>query len=91
MFTSLMSILHPILSGLPSEIYSIENGHYFMAFLVYVMAFTTHICALIIDVKYLLIGLERKYAFDNRHRYEEFNGSLARKFFYIVVSFTKNL
>jgi hypothetical protein len=50
------------------------------------LAFTTHICALIIDVKYLLIGLERKYGFENRRIYETLDGSLARKFFYIVVS-----
>lgn len=81
-----MSILHPIIGALSPKIYSIANGNYFLAFLVYSMAFITHICALIIDVKYLLIGLERKFAFEKRHKYEEMDGTLARRFFLIVVS-----
>jgi hypothetical protein len=32
-----MSILHPILAGLPKELYSVEKGHYFLAFIVYMM------------------------------------------------------
>ncbi|KAI6187538.1 hypothetical protein M3Y98_00255000 [Aphelenchoides besseyi] len=83
-FTANLSIIHPLLSGLPARIYSVANGHYFAAFLVYTMAFISHICALVIDIKYLAIGLERRFAFQNRASYELRDGSKARSILLIL-------
>ncbi|KAI6170931.1 hypothetical protein M3Y97_01105900 [Aphelenchoides bicaudatus] len=84
---ALVSVIHPILLQIPRSYYSFDTSNYFGIFITYLMIFCLSVMILILDVKFLLIGLERKYAIDWRHSYEQKDGTLAKKLILRVVIF----
>lgn len=70
-----MTLIHPFTNGIPRQNYSVENGHYYCATMVYSLQFICLACTLMLDTKFLLMGYESYLAFKNRSDYEYRDGS----------------
>ncbi|KAI6219453.1 hypothetical protein M3Y95_01112700 [Aphelenchoides besseyi] len=85
--TSLSTIVHSIALLIPEKWYSVERGQYVGAFLVYGLHFLTMIFVIIVDSKFLLVSIERWYAFKHRLSYElNDNGNGAKKVLTIYLT-----
>jgi hypothetical protein len=71
--------MHPIVEFVPSLWYSIERGNYANAAFFYTVAFLNYAFVMILDSKFIMIMLERRYAFKNRMNYEAKDGSTGFK------------
>lgn len=80
-------MLHPIPQLISPEFYSVQNGNYFGAILVYGIHWISMILLMIVDSKFLLVGIERWYAFKFRADYEGRDGSGSRNILMYYVNF----
>ncbi|CAD5233196.1 unnamed protein product [Bursaphelenchus xylophilus] len=73
---------------LPLHVYTL-HGNYIvprlMALFVYTCFFIHHCCVCVIDIKFILLGLERRFAFQQREVYEHDNGACGRKLLVITI------
>ncbi|KAI6179821.1 hypothetical protein M3Y98_00652200 [Aphelenchoides besseyi] len=68
--TAFIALLRPLLRGISERSYSVKDGHYIKAAFVYLLFYLVQVFTLIMDAKYLLVGLERYVAFRDRADYE---------------------
>ncbi|KAI6188865.1 hypothetical protein M3Y98_00400300 [Aphelenchoides besseyi] len=81
-----VAILHPIVLIVPSDYYSIKSGNMLTIIFVYISVFLLSVAVLIFDIKFLMVGLERKFALNDSANYQEQNGLSASR--YIIQLFT---
>ena len=84
--TAIFTLVHPILVHIPPQFYSIANGRYFEAALVYSLFFIVQACVILLVTKFMLIAIERRFAFTHRIVYENADFSVARRLIYFVVN-----
>ncbi|CAD5230199.1 unnamed protein product [Bursaphelenchus okinawaensis] len=68
------ALLRPIYFLVPEETYYIASKNYFRMFVMYALEYISHVAILMFDVKYIIIGYERRVAFKNRATYENNQG-----------------
>ena len=86
LMAAILTLVHPILVRIPPHVYSIKEGRYWGAALVYPLFFFVQTLIYLLVSKFLLIALERSYAFNNRQSYENSNSSIAWRMIKIAVS-----
>jgi hypothetical protein len=80
------TLFHPILMLIPQRWYSIKDGKILNACLYYSWSYFQNSIVYLVDIKYLLIGLERNIVMRNRHTYEKRDGSDAKRLLIRAVS-----
>ena len=83
--TAVYTLVHPILVQIPPHVYSLKEGRYWGAALVYSLFFLVQAFIYILLVKFMLIAVERRYAFNHRRSYENSNSSTAWRIISIAV------
>ncbi|CAD5213276.1 unnamed protein product [Bursaphelenchus xylophilus] len=84
-----LSIAHSIYNFIPREYYQTSSGDYGRAYLLHGFAGTIHFLIIVVEFKYLLIAIERLYAYRVRGRYEEFGHGFS--FRLLVMAFLASL
>ncbi|CAD5230217.1 unnamed protein product [Bursaphelenchus okinawaensis] len=82
-----VSLFHPLVTMIPPEYVSYQNGYYFRGTSFYVIAFIHHWCVVIFDIKFFILGFERWFAFKSRATYEYSHDSTSIKI-YLCIIFT---
>ncbi|KAI6199338.1 hypothetical protein M3Y96_00616400 [Aphelenchoides besseyi] len=63
---AITAVLHPIIHFVPSHWYSVSDGHFLGALVFYTITFIQNVNVYFVDLKLLIIGIERRLAFKNR-------------------------
>ena len=84
--TAILTLVHPILVQIPPHVYSLKEGRYLGATLVYSLLFFAQTLLYLLILKFAIVALERSYAFNNCRSYENSNSSIAWRIIKTAVS-----
>ncbi|CAD5233035.1 unnamed protein product [Bursaphelenchus xylophilus] len=78
LITSAVSMIHPLFQILPEQLHSTENGVTPSTVILYFLLYLQNVGIFVLDVKFLLMGLERRVAFKFRDTYEHNHGGVMK-------------
>ena len=84
--TAILTLVHPIVVLIPPNFYSLKEGRWLAAMLVYPLFFLIQAFLYLLVSKFLFIAIERRYAFNNRRCYENSDSSTAWRLIKTAVS-----
>jgi hypothetical protein len=86
--TAFTAIVHPIINAVPRESFSIAKGNYKAVAVVYFLHYIHHSFTIVATLKFIIVAIERRFAFRKRRIYEHGRGTIGRNIAVGTVRFS---